>query len=284
MSRDIPVDPVLEAGYNVRLRRTDFSDVIRRWSKRSAVTRQTTDAILDCCYNTGEFDTLDIFRCGVEGAPLFVFIHGGYWQGGNKSIYSFVAEPFLQANVDVAVVGYELCPSTDLRTMVTKIQTAIAWIWRNATHLGISADRINLSGHSAGGHLTAMLLAKGWSGIATDLPVNLIKSAIPISGLYQLESIRQTTIADALSLDRKTATDFSPHFLTPANDAPILIVVGANETKEFHWQSDQFVSQWRNHGAAIAVHTEPEADHFDMIDRLADRNSGMFCRILEQLR
>jgi len=247
-------------------------------------TRRDADVVTDCSYDSGASGKLDIFRSGVDGAPLFVFIHGGYWQGGDKSIYSFVAEPFLAAGVDVAVIGYELCPSTDMPTMVAKIQTAVAWIWRNAASLGIAADRINLSGHSAGGHLTAMLLAKPWPGIATDLPVNLIKSAIPISGLYQLEPVRHTTIADALSLDRKTAADLSPHFLKPANGAPILAVVGANETSEFHEQSNQFVSRWRKHGAAIATYTEPEADHFDMIDRLADRNSGMFCRILEQLR
>jgi len=284
MPREVPIDPALEAGYNVRLLRSDVDDVITAWSQRSAALRKNVDVVPDCAYDTGARDKLDVFRCGKAGAPLFVFIHGGYWQRGDKSIYSFVAEPFLEAGVDVALIGYALCPSIDMETMVAKIRTAVAWIWRNAADLGVSAGRINLSGHSAGGHLTAMLLATSWPEIAPDLPANLIRSGIPISGLYQLEPIRHTTIADALDLGADTAARLSPQFLKPATDAPILVTIGGGETSAFHWQTDEFVTQWRATNPSIACHAEPDADHFGVVERLAERDSAIFRKVRDWLR
>ncbi len=284
MRREIPVDTALEAGYNVRLLVDDFDGLIENWSQRSATFASKVDSVLDQPYDTGDRDKLDVFRCGKPGAPLFVFIHGGYWQRGDKSVYSFVAESFLQAGVDVALVGYELCPSATMEGMVDKHRTAVAWLWRNAADLGISADRINLSGHSAGGHLTAMLLATDWMRFAPDLPADILKTGIPISGLYQLAPIRQTTIADALGLDTEIAARISPQFLKPNMKAPILVTLGGGETPEFHWQTDRFVEEWRKYDPSIGYHAEPDVDHFGVVERLADSDSAIFGKVHDWLR
>ena len=108
MERTIPIDSILEKGYNVRLLVDDFDGLIEKWSNWSEKFRASVDSSLNCQYGNGEKDKLDIFRCGEPNAPLFVFIHGGYWQRGDKSIYSFIAESFVNAGIDVALIGYQL--------------------------------------------------------------------------------------------------------------------------------------------------------------------------------
>ena len=226
MERTIPIDPLLEKGYNVRLLVDDFDGLIEKWSNWSEDFRANVDSSLDCQYGNGEKDKLDIFRSGKPNAPLFIFVHGGYWQRGDKSIYSFVADSFVNSGIDIALIGYQLCPGASMTNIVDKIREAIIWIWNNADDYLISKHRINVSGHSAGGHITGMVLATDWSTISNDLPKDIVKTGIPISGLYQLDPIRETTIADALGLDDEESLALSPHFFEPNTDAPILVTLG----------------------------------------------------------
>ena len=283
MQRTIPVDPIQEKGYNVRLLVDDFDGLISRWSDRSEKFRQNVDSSLNCQYGDGEKDKLDIFRCGEANAPLFIFVHGGYWQRGDKSVYSFVAESFINSGIDVALIGYQLCPVASMTNIVEKIQEAIIWIWRNAENYSISKNRINVSGHSAGGHITGMILATDWQQISSDLPTDLVKTGIPISGLYQLEPLRKTSIADALGLDDVESMALSPHFFEPITTAPILVTLGGAETPEFHWQTDQFVEKWKLHDISLDYHAEPDVDHFGVVERLASKDSQIFKKISDWL-
>lgn len=284
MNRDFPIDPELEKGYNLRLLRDDFEQLFEGWTTRSSVFRANADTQLDCAYDSGPRDKLDLFRCGERGAPLFVFIHGGYWQRGDKSVYSFIAEPFVEQGVDVAMIGYQLCPDTDMNSIVAQIQKAIMWLWRNAAQWGISDDRINICGHSAGGHLTAMMLTTPWGQFGDGLPDELIKTGIPMSGLYQLEPLRHTTISDALGMDASVAHSNSPYFLKPATNAPILVTIGGGESAQLHWQTDQFIEHWNQYQAPIESHVEAEVDHFDLVNRLASGDSEIFNKVCAWLR
>ena len=284
MPGELPIDSELEKGYNLRLLRDDFQQLFEVWTASSEAFRTNADAQLDCAYDDGARDKLDLFRCGERGAPLFVFIHGGYWQRGDKSVFSFIAEPFVERGVDVALIGYQLCPETDMSSMVEKIRKAITWLWRNATQYGISPDRINISGHSAGGHLTGMTLTTQWPQLGDDLPDNLVKTAIPMSGLYQLEPLRHTTINDALGMDASVAHRNSPCFLKPSTDAPILVAIGGSESAQLHWQANQFVEQWRRYQAPIETHIEADVDHFDLVNRLARSDSEIFNKVHAWLR
>ena len=120
MERSIPIDPILEKGYNVRLLVDDFDGLIEKWSNWSEVFRSNADSALNCQYGNGEKDKLDIFRCGKPNAPLFIFIHGGYWQRGDKSVYSFVAQSFVNSGIDVALIGYQLCPGASMTNIIEK--------------------------------------------------------------------------------------------------------------------------------------------------------------------
>ena len=284
MQRKLPVDSYLEQNYNLQARRDDLADVLQRWSDQSEEFRKNAEASISCQHGPGDRDRVDVFRCGEVDAPLYVYIHGGYWQRGDKSVYSFIAEPFIEAQVDVAIIGYPLCPQVSMTELVECIRTGLAWLYRNAQKLGVNASRINLSGHSAGGQLTTLGLCTTWSELADDLPSNLLKSGIPLSGLYQLEPLRHTTIDDALHLTDSEVRKRSPPLLTPSSDAPVLAVLGGAETPEFFRQTDELVESWTNTGVTIEKFVEPAVDHFDLVDRLANPDSGLFRRIRDWLR
>jgi arylformamidase len=157
-------------------------------------------------------------------------------------------------------------------------------LYRNAPELGISRYRINVSGHSAGGHLTAMLLARTQFQAQNKFPDNLIKSGIPFSGLYDLAPLLQTTISHALHLSEEEVVNLSPDQLEPSGRAPVLAIVGGAETDAFHQQTDDFLLHWGQRGIVVDKYVEPEADHFDLINRLADSDSEMFIGIKHWLR
>ena len=278
------VDPNLEANYNIASARGGLDQVMQRWSASSAAFREQADASLDCAYGPGERERIDIFRCGASAAPLYVYLHGGYWQRGDKSLYSFIAAPFLDAAVDVAIIGYPLCPQVSMSNLVGKVRQAIGWLYHNADQLGVNRDRINLSGHSAGGHLTAMAVCCDWPDFDEKLPRELLKTAIPFSGLYQLEPLLQTSISDALHLTPAEVNRLSPASLQPETQVPLLTIIGGAETAEFFRQTDLLIEKWSGSLAQIERHVEPEVDHFDLIDRLASPDSQIFQRIINWLR
>ena len=278
------INPYLESEYNVRARRTDFDEVVADWVRRSATQRNDTNCSLDLAYGRGERERMDVFTATGPDAPTLMYIHGGYWQRQDKSIYSFLAEPFVNSGVNVVIPNYDLCPAGTIPAITDQIQQAILWLWRNAASLGVSRDHINVSGHSAGGHLTAMMLATDWLVLGDDIPADIIKSAISLSGIYELEPLRQTTINDAVGIDEWTAADYSPLYLSPTSSAPLLVSLGGAETSQFHQQSRNFVAEWMQYEIEIAQHTEPGVDHFDVVNRLADPESELFKRARTWLR
>ena len=284
MARPFAIDPRLEDNYNNMARRPDAPALIQQWAERSADCRKNADAMLDCAYGSSERERIDIFRCGSKNAAVLVYLHGGYWQRGDKSIYSFIAPAFNAAGVDVAIVGYPLCPQVSMTDIVERTRTALSWLYRNAESLGICADRINLCGHSAGGHLTAMALTTAWPDHGDALPADLIKSGIPLSGLYLLEPLLHTTIADALHLTADEVQQLSPCYSKPATAAPLLAIVGGAESDEFFRQTDELINAWSRPGLQTGRFIEPDVDHFDLVERLATADSAIFRRVFDWLK
>ncbi len=276
------IDENLESGYNVRAARGDYEAVLNDWTARSESFRSIAGGSVDIAYGAAARQRLDIFTAGLD-APTLVYLHGGYWQRGDKSIYSFVAEPFVNRGVNVVVMNYTLCPEITVPGITGEIRSGIAWIYRNGDRYGLAAERINVTGHSAGGHLTAMMLATVWREYGVDLPAGLVKSGIPVSGLYDLSPLRRTSINELARIDDDASRHYSPRLLKPASDAPVLAVVGGAETRAFHAQTKEFASRWSAAGARVEEHIEPEADHFDIVNRLADGESGLFRKTLAWL-
>jgi len=182
-----------EAQYNLRVSRPDFDvTVIADWQARSDAAGETMICGRDIRYGDGERQKLDVYPCGETSAPTLVYFHGGYWHRGDKSLYAFLAQPFVAAGVNVVVIGYDLCPTVTLTRISEEAREAMAYIRRNAADLGVNRDRILVMGHSAGGHIAEMMMGTDWPALADDLPKDLIKAGIPISPLSLLEPVRLT--------------------------------------------------------------------------------------------
>lgn len=282
MASSNDIDETLESEYNARAARGDYELVVDDWNRRSEAFRAGSGGFLDAAYGPGERHRLDIFTAASE-APTLVYLHGGYWQRGDKSAYSFVAEPFVSRGVNVVLMNYTLCPQATVPGITEEVRQGLAWLYRNGGEYGLAADRINVTGHSAGGHLTAMMLATLWDELGVDLPEDLVKTGIPISGLYDLEPLRHTSINHAARIDDEAARGCSPQRLEPVAGARVLAVVGGAETGAFHEQMTNLARAWSAAGARIEKHVEPDVDHFDVVNRLADARSELFRKALQWL-
>ena len=268
--------------YNLRAGRPDYEEtVIPNWIKDSKKARENLNCTLDVRYADGDNQKLDVFLCGDKKAPTLIWIHGGYWQRGDKSIYSFLASPFVEFGVNVIIVGYDLCPNVSMTRISEELREAVSFIWNNGKILGINRDKISVMGHSAGGHLTQMMMATDWPARDSAFPLDIIKAGIPVSPLSYLEPVRLTLALNAnLQMDAKEANLESP--MTnhpPLTNAPQLVVVGGAETDEFHRQSEMYVNSFRTQQRMIDMYVVPGVDHFDELNVLADQESTFFKKV-----
>ncbi|OLD96466.1 MAG: hypothetical protein AUG80_13685 [Candidatus Rokubacteria bacterium 13_1_20CM_4_68_9] len=264
----------LDREYNNREKVPAAQVWLARYARESERARRELTARLDVAYGSHPGETLDVFLPAGHGPkPVHVFIHGGYWHRLDKVDFSFVARAFLPAGVAVVVINYALVPTVDLDELVRQCRASIAWVYRNATSFDGDPDRITISGHSAGGHLVAMLMATDWAAFG-GLPPDLVKAGCGISGLYDLDPIRLCYLNDVLGLTPATARRNSPVELRPSTARPALIVVGSSEGPEYFRQSQDLVSAWRTHGAPCELMSMAGHDHFSIASLRASRKSG----------
>jgi arylformamidase len=272
----------LDREYNNRAKVASSADYLARYPRESEATRRALASRLDVPYGPSPAETLDIFPAAGPGpAPVNVFIHGGYWMALDKRDFSFVARAFQPAGVATVVVNYALIPSVDMDELVRQCRAAVAWVHRHAASFGGDPDRLFVSGHSAGGHLTAMCLATDWR--AFGAPPDAVKGGAGVSGLYDLEPIRLCYLNDTLKLDAVVARRNSPVHLAPTSRAPLLLPVGGLEGPEYHRQSDDLAAAWRRHGVACEVLDMAGIDHFSIIGQLEDPASELGRAILGQM-
>jgi arylformamidase len=246
-----------------------------RWAQASERARAALGGRLDLRYGKAPGETLDLFPARRDGGPCLVFIHGGYWRSLDKRDFSFLAPAWVEAGASVAVVNYDLCPGVSLEDIVRQMLNAGRWLWLKGAEHGIDRDRLYVSGHSAGGHLTAMLMAALWPALDARLPKDLFKGGLAVSGIYDLRPLVQVPWLNAdLRLDEAQALKLSPAFLPPATRAPLMTCVGGDESSEFARQNALLGERWR---AVLAGNLAmPGTNHFSVMDGLADPSSPLF--------
>ena len=227
-------------------------------------------AELDLAYGPHARERLDLFLPEAENPPLFAYIHGGYWQWNDKQPFVFLCEELVPRGAAFANIEYALCPDVSLTELTDQIRRALAYLWREAGAFGYDPGRIVVSGHSAGGHLTAMMMATDWPAFGDGLPVDLVAAGLPVSGVYDIEAVRLTPLNDAVGMDPAEARALSPMFLAPASRAPMTVVVGGGESEEFHRQAGDFAEAWRGAGVAADVLAAPGRDLFTVLNALAE--------------
>ncbi len=261
--------------YNPRLVVADFQQIFDRWEKDSERARAKLDGYLDAPYGTTGAEKLDVFRPKGESRGLLMYIHGGYWRSLDK-------ERFSEAGITVAIPNYALCPAVRVEDIVMQTVQACAWLYRNGGNFGAPPNSLHLCGHSAGGHLAAMMLACLWPRYSPDLPKRTVSAALSISGLYDLtEIVKVPSVNCDVRLTEESALKLSPAFLPPATDAPLYTAVGENENEGFHIQNKLIAEKWdKVRRADIPC---PGDNHFTVLDRLCDPRSGLFQAVLKMV-
>ena len=275
----------LDREYNNRGKVRNYADYLVRYPAESARTRRDLPARLDLRYGPAPGETLDVFLPaggGSRPAPVQVFVHGGYWMLLDKSDFSFVARPFHDAGAVSVVINYALIPTVDMDELVRQCRAAIVWVHRNIAALGGDPERIFVSGHSAGGHLVAMLMATDWPAFA-GIPADVIKGGAGLSGLYDLEPIRLSYLNDTLGLTPEVARRNSPVHLAPARSGPLLLPLGGLEGPEYHRQSEDLAAAWGRRGLVARVLDLAGQDHFSIVAQLEGSASDVARAILGQM-
>ena len=259
-----------------------FLSYLHRYAASSETARKTLPAKLNVAYGPSGDETLDLFTAG-QNAPLVVFLHGGYWRMLSKNEFSFPALPLVPQGIAFASVNYSLAPGVSLREITRQCRAAVAFLFRHAAELGIDANRIVLAGHSAGGHLGGMLLVGDWTK-AFGVPNDVVKGALLVSGLYDLEPIRLSVPQEWLNLSAADVDQLSPIRLPPVGSAPIIVSYGGSESAEFKRQTDDFTAYWRRLGRRATSVSGASFNHFDIALELARPESSLTEALVRLIR
>ncbi|TDD42317.1 alpha/beta hydrolase [Saccharopolyspora elongata] len=276
----------LDAEYNARAGIPDHQDIFARWTRDSATLQdhERSRAKLDVSYGPDPLQAFDVYpaRHSTGADPLLVFVHGGYWQSLDKSQFGFLAEPYISRGICFAAVNYRLAPDVGMDEIVEDVRSAVGSLYERAPEYGADPAQLYLSGHSAGGHLTAMLMSTAWPELG--LPADIIKGGCAISGLYDLEPIQNCYLNDVLGMDIATSQRNSPVQHAPSSSAPLLLTVGGDESSEFHRQQAEFARIWSTRGLACKVVDQPDGHHFDAVERLGEADDPLFGAVFELIR
>ena len=212
-----------------------------------------------------------------------MFIHGGYWRALDKDEHSFVAPAFVEAGIGVAVINYDLCPDVSIAHIVEECRQAVAWLWREGESHGVPVGRLFVAGHSAGGHLVAMLYATDWRRYG--VPIDAIRGGLSISGVFDLEPLLQVSFNNDLRLDRGKARAMSPIHCKVEVRAPLLLAVGSGETSEFGRQSWLLWERWPQCRPTEARSPLFIADrhHYSVVSELGDGRSELTAAALQMM-
>ena len=269
-------DPAwLDLQYNNRARIPEHPRIFEHWDKASARARESMSRRLDIAYGDGANETLDVFPTASANAPVLVFIHGGYWRSLDKRDVSFIAPSFVHAGAMVVVPNYALCPAVTIDEIALQLVRALAWTWRHAALYGGDPRRIVVAGHSAGGHLAAMLLACEWQAVARDLPRGLVRAALAVSGIFDLEPLRHTPFLQGdLRLTPDTVRRASPAYFPPPASGTLHALVGELESEEFLRQNTLIRERWGADKVPVCE-TVPGTDHLSVVTDLADADARL---------
>jgi arylformamidase len=269
-----------EVEYNNRARVPDHPQIFERWVREGAAYRDEASkegrAEIGLKYGPSPRQTIDIFkpRGGGKG-PLVLFIHGGYWRSLEPSSFSQVARGMNAHGVTVAVSGYDLVPQVNIGQIIEQTQAACLHLWKN---LG---QRIMVSGHSAGGHLAACMMATDWKQLDASAPADLTTVGYAISGLYDLEVLTHLSGNAEFKLDAASAKRISPLFWPVGAGRVLDAVVGGDESSEFLRHSKAIADGWRAKGVETRYEAITGKNHFTVCDPMSDANSAMTKRMVE---
>jgi len=268
----------LDRQYNNRGLVPDFADHLNLWEQKSEEALRSCLIYKDLPYGSGKPEILDLYPAPRPNGKTLVFIHGGYWQSMDKSNFRFVAPAFLPHGFYVILISYPLAPSASMHEIVASCAKALVWIADHIGEYGGDPESLYLAGHSAGGHLAAMMTT-----VKFGPPGVRLKGICALSGLYDLVPIQLSFVNDKIGMDTSTAEEFSPVRLDPIPDSRILLAVGGDESAEYHSQLEEMDSAWKNKSVSIEKHLWPGLNHFSILTAFADVTSDFHQKTMDWL-
>jgi arylformamidase len=254
--------------YNTRLQVPDYANYFDRWERLSRQTAEHNTILKDIPYGAHPEERLDIFPSKFHHSKTLVFIHGGYWHLLDKAMFHFLAGHFLKYNITTVLINYPLAPQSSMNEIVTSCRKALQWLHDNMIRFNGDPTELYLLGHSAGGHLASMLLIED--------EAKFVRAIISLSGLFRLEPVMLSYLNDSIGMDRENAIKNSPVFLKPANDCPILLVTGTEETDEFKAQSEELYQCWKSKCSCIEFLKVPQKNHYSILDVVIKEDSTLW--------
>ncbi len=263
----------IERGYNNRAAVPEHPQWFARYAQWSAEAVARHRPLRDLRYGPGPRETLDLYLPAGAPRATFVFIHGGYWRALDKADFSFVATPFVAQGIAVANVNYDLCPDVSIATIVDQCRRAVAWTAREGARHGAATDNVVVGGHSAGGHLAAMMCVTDWSALGFAAPP--LRAALTLSGVHDLTPLVQFSFNADFRMDVAEATRLSPVAQPLLAPVPLLMACGGAETSEFLRQTQLLWDAWpsirrpaagplfvsgTDHFSVVAEYTKPESE------------------------
>ncbi|WP_433469141.1 alpha/beta hydrolase [Spirillospora sp. CA-128828] len=263
-------DEELDVAYNVRRKAGPklFDRHMERYRSMSEAAVAGLPGKPGLVYDEISGERLDVWGIGDGLRPVFVFLHGGYWMALSRDVSSFMARTLHEQGIATVVPDYTLAPEATLEEIVRQVRAAIAWVYRHGREHGLDPERIVVGGSSAGGHLTAMTMVGGWQE-SLGVPENVVKAAMPFSGLFDLRPVTRIYVNEYVKLDLERAAALSPALLPVGHRCPVVLAVAENDGEGFLAQSRSFHPIW-DAGDLMIV---PGRDHFDVVLDLADAGS-----------
>jgi arylformamidase len=238
-----------------------------RWQAKAAAFRTALGVRAQCgqIYGPGARQHFDLFLPEGPAQGCLTFVHGGYWLAFGCCDWSHLAAGALARGWACAIPSYTLAPEARIRDMTQEIAAALACIAAQ------TQGPMVVTGHSAGGHLSARM------GCA-DQPDLRIKRVVPISPLTDLAPIAATKMQEKLRLDEDEIATESPARLALRPGCEAHVWVGGQERPAFLWQARLLSEAW---GCGWTV--DPGKHHFDVIDALENPDSPLMTTLLQRL-
>jgi arylformamidase len=253
----------IEFQFNPRRAVPNVEEHATRMQSLSAQARDRHEGIYDLRYGSGPLATLDVFRASQDHAPVHVFLHGGYWRGRDKSDFSFLADALIPQGITLVVMNYDLCPQVELPAIVDQVEEGLKWVHEHAAQWGADPARYSASGHSAGAHLIAAVLAR--HAATRTIPNGLPSSALLLSGVYDLEPVLSISVNREIRLRPEQVASLSPLRLPACQAVKLVVAVGGAETQGFIGQSKRYAQHCKEQGTETRYMTLEGCDHYTVM-------------------
>jgi arylformamidase len=264
----------IDRAYDQSVWAPNADEVRARTGRLSAAIRGKLEHRGGIAYGEGAAERLVFFPAAVPNAPVQIFIHGGAWKVTGTADYCASAETFVRAGINHIVLDFDCIPTVRLPDMVEQVRRATAWVYRNAASLGIDRERIYVTGHSSGAHLAGCVLVTDWGG-EHDLPENIVKGGLCISGMYELAPVMLSARSAYLHLTEAEVERYSSQRHLDRLHCPVLVAHGGNESPEFQRQARDFAAALRPTGKLADFLPLPGVNHFEMAEQLANPTGAL---------